>query len=282
MNCTWDNFLRILPIWMRDDVNQSGQSVLQELRLRLGQPPELVLKGQSIRLGRIVTSDDLKFCINTASGYSPWSATTSANGYITAPGGHRIGICGEAIIKNGLMTGIRTPTMLCIRIARDFCGIAETFSNINRSVLIIGRPGAGKTTFLRDLIRQCSSKQRGSVGVVDERYEVFPISNGKFCFPTGNKTDVVSGCNKKQGIDLLLRCMGPETIAVDEITSEEDCKTLLHASWCGVNLIATAHAGNRQDLYSRVIYRPLIDSGIFDTLLIIHKDQTWTEERMNI
>lgn len=89
------------------------------------------------------------------------------------------------------------------------------------------------------------------------------------------------GCGKKEGVEALLRTMGPETIAVDEITSEGDCNGLLHAAWCGVSLIATAHAGSRTDLYERPVYKPLISGHIFDMLVILQKDKSWKAERMD-
>ena len=119
MRCAWKELLGILPPWLRQNVDRQGKTDLQELRLRLGLPPELVTARGSFLLDRAVSGDDLHFCINTASRYSPWAAATAAQGYITAPGGHRIGLCGEASVRDGVMTGIRNPTSLCIRVARD-------------------------------------------------------------------------------------------------------------------------------------------------------------------
>lgn len=282
MNCAWDSFIKVLPVWMREEVNAIGQTSLQELRLRLGLKPELITKTNSIFLNRRITQQDIQFCINAASGYSPWAAMTVSNGYITAPGGHRIGICGESTIIDGIMKGIRTPTMLCLRVARDFPGIAKNIPNSNRSVLIIGSPGSGKTTLLRDLIRSFSDSNRGSIAVVDERGELFPNLNGTSCFQTGIRTDIITGCSKKHGIELLLRCMCPTVIAVDEITSDDDCVSLEQAAWCGVKLFATAHAANIKDLRSRAVYRPLIESQIFDTFITLHHDKTWDIEGLCI
>ena len=81
---------------------------------------------------------------------------------------------------------------------------------------------------------------------------------------------------------MALRCMGPSTIAVDEITEEEDCNALIRAGWCGIDLIATAHAGSKQDLFGRKIYAPIIQSRLFSTLVILHEDKSWHIERMEI
>lgn len=277
MRCAWKELLAILPVWCRKEVDELGHDHLQELRLRLGLPPELIRWGGNVRLNRAVTAEDLSYTVNTASRYSPWAAATAAKGYITAPGGHRIGLCGEAVIQNGVMTGLRQITSVCIRVARDIPGIARKLQCHCGSLLILGRPGSGKTTLLRDLIRVRSEQK--SVGVVDERGELFPVGGG---FETGSRTDILTGCGKAQGIEAILRTMSPGTIAVDEITAEEDCQALIQAGWCGVSLLATAHAASREDLYHRPVYKPLATSGLFDTLVILQSDKSWKAERMEL
>ncbi len=280
MKCAWNAFISLLPVWMRQEVDRQGSTSLLELRLRLNEKPELVCLKKSVILKKEVTKDDLVFCINAASRYSPWSAATAAKGYITAQGGHRIGICGEVTVSKGIVTGIGLPTSLCLRVARDFPGIAADVCNGSGSILIIGSPGCGKTTFLRDCIRQISDTKNGSIAVVDERGELFPHIHNEMCFHPGKRTDVMTGCSKSQGIEMLLRCMGPQTIAVDEITAQQDCDALLHACWCGVRLLATAHAKDKHDLFSRVVYKPIIASQIFHTLIVLRQDKSWYTERM--
>lgn len=274
MICAWKELLSILPVWLAQDLDNHSPDTLEELRLRLGMPPQLIHKSTKQWLKRNISSSDLNFCINTASRYSPWTAQTAAQGYITAPGGHRIGLCGSSVVREGTMHGIQTVRSLCIRVARDFPGIAQQYSQKTGSILIIGPPGSGKTTLLRDLVRQIS--QRETVAVVDERCELFPDS-----FFWGSKSlDVLSGCPKTIGIDILLRTMGPETIAVDEITAPEDCDALLKAGWCGVRLMATAHAANLSDLRSRTLYKPLLSEKLFEHIFVINRDKTIREERM--
>lgn len=280
MRCQWQSFISLLPLRLRQEVDRLGSQSLQELRLRQDAKPELVLHNDSHWIDGPVQAEDLSFVINAASRYSPWSAATIRRGYITASGGHRIGLCGDAVMQGGEMTGIRNPTSLCMRVARDFPGIAAQANMYNGSILIIGGPGSGKTTLLRDLIRQRSNHGTGSIAVVDERGELFPRTESGQCFDTGKRTDVITGCGKEQGIETLLRTMGPSCIAVDEITAESDCRAMLNAGWSGVTLLATAHAKSVSDLLSRPIYRPIVNSGLFDTILVMQPDKSWREERV--
>lgn len=282
MRCQWQTYIKLLPQWLQEPVDRLGRDHLTELRLRAGQPPQLVLMSRNLWLERNVTSEDISFCINAASRYSPWSAQSAANGYITATGGHRLGLCGDAVVSEGKCTGFRAVTSLCIRVARDIPDVCGDIRKVDGSILLIGPPGSGKTTLLRDLIRCRSEKGQGSIAVLDERGEIFPFERGKPCFPPGARTDVLTGCDKADGITMLIRCMSPSVIAVDEITAKEDCDALIHAGWCGVQLIATAHAASREELFRRTVYKPLVAAKLFDWLVILHQDKSWKLERMEL
>lgn len=273
MTCPWKELLGILPAWLRCEADRLGKETLQELRLRIRFPPELVLSGKSVWLSREVTEEDLRFIINTSSRYSPWTAATVSSGYLTAPGGHRIGLCGDVTCRDGTPTGIRQPESLCIRVCRDFPGISSGIGIRSGSLLILGAPGWGKTTLLRDIARNIAEKD--TVAVVDERGELFPLG-----IKRGRRMDVLTGCPKPQGIDMVLRTMSPQWIAVDEITGAGDCQAIRNAVGCGVRFLATAHASSRQDLYQRPIYRPLAESGLFDTVCVLKPDKSFSLERM--
>ena len=282
MKCAWQAYLKLLPLWMQNKVDDLGRDILQELRLRVGRPVELVTLRGCVFLERVVVEDDLMFCINVASNYSPWVSSTTKSGYITAHGGHRVGICGNAVVKNGKVQTITEFTSLCIRVARDFPGIAMQTSCYKGSTLILGSPGRGKTTLLRDVVRGKSNHEGQAVAVVDERGEIFPVVDGEFCFPPGIRTDILTGCSKSEGIEILIRTMNPRWIAVDEITAEEDTNAILRAAVCGVEILATAHAENIEDLLCRPVYRPLIEQHLFKNIIVMNSDKSWTLERINI
>ncbi len=263
MNWNKTQLLAILPQRMRAE---KMEDVL-EVRLRLGRPPRLVTRSGWRDGSAAVEERDISFVINAASRYSPWTAASQGAGYLTAPGGHRIGICGE-----GAGDGLREVTSLCIRVARDICGIAGGLP-LSESLLILGPPGSGKTTLLRDLIRRVSRSRM--VSVVDERRELFPAG-----FSRGENTDVLAGVDKARGFDMVLRSMGPEVIAMDEVTSPSDCEALVRAAWCGVDLLATAHAASVRDLRERTIYRPLVEAGLFSKAAVLDRERCWHMEEV--
>ena len=177
-------------------------------------------------------------------------------------------------MKSGQVSGIHCVQSVCIRVARDFPGIGQA-CDVSGSILILGPPGSGKTTLLRDLVRHRSNSMTGSVTVVDERGEIFPIGAN---FNKGIRTDVLCGCSKAAGLDIALRAMGSRVVAVDEITAKTDCDALLQAAWCGVDLFATAHAECIKDLSYRSVYRTLYEMRLFETILVLGRDKSWRKE----
>ncbi len=274
MRCAWDSLLGILPRRMREEIDRLGRDNLLELRLRRGAPPELSMKADSVWLDTVCSQADIAFVIQSASHYSPWTMESIKQGYLTAPGGHRIGLCGLSLYRNGTVTAIREITSLCIRVARDFPGIAVG-APMTGSVLVLGAPGWGKTTLLRDLVRQRSGFQ--SVAVVDERGELFPEG-----FDTGRRTDILRGSRKREGIEQVLRTMGPSCIALDEVTAEEDCDGLTRAAGCGVDILATAHAGSMEEFILRPAYRALMEKQIFQSVLVMTRDKCYRVERATV
>ena len=149
MRCAWEKLLSILPPTVARQLDTRDRQTAREIRLRLGAAPEINLGSTRRELVGAVSQEDLKYTLNLASKYSPWCAATLSQGYLTAPGGHRIGVCGEGIFRQGQTEGFRSIRSLCVRVARDFPGVGEGLEGT--STLIIGAPGWGKTTLLRIL-----------------------------------------------------------------------------------------------------------------------------------
>ena len=274
MECAWKEFLALLPPWVRPEADRRREN-LEEVRLRLGQTALLTGGDAPTRTEKTVSEADLQYVLNSACRYSPWTASTMGQGFVATAGGHRGGLCGQAVLRDGCMAGISPVRSLNIRVCRNFSGVSRNLWLRPGSVLILGPPGSGKTTLLRDLI--CQRSRREAISVVDERGELFPPNAN---FPMGENTDVMTGCGKASGMEAVLRTMSPGCIAVDEITAEADCRALLHAGWCGVQLLATAHASSVEDFRRRPVYAPLAQSGLFETAVVLQRDKSWHTERM--
>ena len=253
----------------------------EELRLRCGWPMAAVFPEGEIPLGgRKIVPQDLELLIEIASRASVHAVLPQLReGYLTIEGGHRLGLCGTAVLENGQMRNLRALSSVSIRIARQRPGAAlPLLSGLMEggrlcSTLIAAPPGMGKTTLLRDLVR-CISDGEGTpplrVGLADERGEVAALYGGVPQLRVGRRTDVIEGCPKAQGAMLLLRAMNPQVLAMDEITAPEDVAALLTAAGCGAVLLATAH-GEGAELTRRPLYRRMLEERIFQRVVSIQR-----------
>ena len=279
-NTVYGGALELLPYAMRapfSEVPEDEKENAEEIRLRIGRRASLLLPdGEKEIVGAPVSARDLECVFEIASRASVHSVSGSiANGYVTAPGGYRVGFCGTAALSDGKMTGFRSISSAAVRIPHEIKGAAdgimkELFSDGIKSVLIVSSPGAGKTTLLRDALRQLSDSGV-RVSAADERGELAAVCAGVPQMDVGEKTDVLDACPKAQAVMLLLRCLNPQVIAMDEITSPEDVAAINSAAGCGVRLLATAHAESLEDLRARPVYKRLLKAGIFDSAVFITK-----------
>ncbi|MBQ1768958.1 MAG: stage III sporulation protein AB [Oscillospiraceae bacterium] len=279
----FDRAALLLPHNLRDrarELKREERASCEEFRLRLGYPASVVMpEGERSMGGDPVTKRELGFVLEAATGASVHSASSRlAEGFITAKGGFRVGLCGAVGLSGGEPGGFTSVSSAAIRISREHKGacvpiIDSVYSGGEvRSTLIISPPGGGKTTLLRDLVRYISDAAGGPrVGLCDERSEIAAFFDGEPTMDVGRRTDVLDGCPKARAVSMLLRSMNPGVIAIDEITAEEDAEAMTRAAHCGVKLIATAHAASRTELAERPIYRALLASGVFEELIIIRK-----------
>ncbi|MDR1101673.1 MAG: stage III sporulation protein AA [Clostridiales bacterium] len=174
-------------------------------------------------------------------------------GFITLQGGHRVGICGRAIVRNGVITNICNVSGLNIRIAKEIKGASDGVVKVNalpENLLIISPPNCGKTTMLRDIA--CKAGNLYKVGIVDERGEIAGFYKGVAQYDIGVNSDCMDLCPKSLGIDMLVRSMSPEVIVVDEIASNEDMRAVRNAANSGVRVIASAHGFGVEDVMRRI------------------------------
>ena len=222
----------------------------------------------------IVEPEELETLCDLATEFSRYAAAeTLREGYLPVRGGFRIGLCGTAVMKDGVNTNLKNLSSAVIRIAREQRGIAKALApQLFRdgefvSTLILSPPGGGKTTLLRDLVR-CLSDGAADYGprrvsLIDERGEVAVAYRGEPQMDVGACTDVLDACPKALGIPMVLRAMNPQIIALDEITVREDLKAVAMAAGCGVRLLATIHAADVEELRSKPLYEALLADRVF-------------------
>lgn len=273
----------VLPSELRELALSADQAVMasaEEFRLRQGQRVSLLCGGQELTLGgEPISPEDLRTVLELASRASAHTVMAQVrSGFVTIQGGHRIGLCGEAITKEGQICGLRTLSSAAVRIARQIEGLGETLleelfeRGQLQSTLILAPPGAGKTTLLREVVRRLSDGEGVSahrVGLADERREISAFWEGQAQFDVGKQTDIMVDCRKSDALEILLRGMNPQVIAADEITSEDDAQTMAWAAGCGVVLLATAHGESLDDLYRRPVYAEIMHMKLFKRVVIL-------------
>ncbi len=267
---------RALPRRIREKLTEKELEHLQEIRLRCGQP--VMLKGRDGQIFPMVeriSAADLRETVSLLSAYSLYAFEEELRqGYLTIEGGHRVGFCGKAVMEKGEIRTLKQINALNIRIAGEQKGWGEEFlpdlmeDGKFCHTLIISPPGCGKTTLLRDIVR-CLSERMLTVGVVDERGEIAPLRDGVPQMDVGMCTDVLEGCPKAKGMVLLLRSMGPDVIAVDELGRKEDVDAVHEVLHCGVRLIATAHGVDMEDLRNRPHLESLMREKVFERYVFL-------------
>lgn len=197
------------------------------------------------------------------------------NGYITLKNGGRAGICGK-FSKEGFLSDI---TSINIRIARQVKGSANRLCEKykGKGLLIAGPPGSGKTTLLRDFVRIQGSFRNGKckrVVVVDSRGEISGYKTGGYSNDLGLSSDVLFIEDKARGVSIALRTMFPEMIAFDEIGSFDELARVNESFFSGVEIVTTAHIGQKSELTQREITRSLLKEGIVSQVALLSKIHT--------
>lgn len=253
---------------------------LQEIRIRAGRPLLALCGNREYRSKRVVKKEEMKEILAYLSNYSLYAYEEEVSrGFLSLPGGHRVGIAGRTVLKDGRIRTITDVSSLNLRFAHEVIGCADRLLPCLRDrgrllpTLIASAPGHGKTTLLRDLIRQISDGYDGhpgmTVGVVDERSEIAGSFRGLPGNDVGMRTDVLDGCPKAEGMMMLIRSMAPKVVAVDEIGNRGDLEALLLAMNCGCVLLSTVHGSSMEELLGKPVLREMIELGLFERYVFL-------------
>lgn len=262
----------------------NGLNSLQEIRCRVHKPLFLrCAQGKEIQAIDNVSSKQMRYMVNRISQGSVYAWEEEfRRGYLTLPGGCRVGLTGKAVLEQGQIHTLTHINGLNFRIARAVSGAADILMPLLyegdhiRNCLLVSPPGGGKTTMLRDMVRQLSDgvtvlgKPGYTVAVIDERSEIAGCIQGIPQMDVGCRTDVLDGCSKSEGIRMMIRAMAPQIIAVDEIGTEADVQALEEASESGVAVFATAHGISIEGLYRHPVLYKLVKGGYFTLIVFLH------------
>lgn len=258
----------------------SETAKLQEIRIRVGRPVYLQVNGEEHLLERHADSRFVRELLEAFSNHSLYVYEEEIKqGFLTIEGGHRIGISGKVVMDGNKIRTIKEISGLTIRIAGEWIGCADRvmpwlFQNGDiQNTLFISPPGAGKTTMLRDVIRQLSDgteyRKGVPVSVVDERSEIGAVIRGIPQFDLGSRTDVMEGCPKSLGMLMMIRSMAPVVIAVDEVGTKEDLEALREVMKCGCHILATVHGACVEDLGKKRILSEMTADGMFERYVVL-------------
>ena len=293
---TEQDITKLFPTHIRKALEQAlfDRNKIYEIRLRVNAPLIVIYQGKEYFLtlegaltreeakAYYVKTEDLKEMLEYISGYSLYAFEEEIRqGFLTVVGGHRVGIAGKTILDGNKIKSLKYISYINLRLSHQIKGCASPILPYiikDRQIchtLIISPPRCGKTTLLRDLIRQVSNGNcympGVSVGVVDERSEIAGSYQGIPQNDLGIRTDVLDCCPKAEGMMMLIRSMSPEVVAVDELGNYEDIHAIESVVHCGCKLFATVHGSSIEDIKRKPLLQRLMQEKIFERYIVLYK-----------
>ena len=286
MNCSIAEIIKYMPLRLRNIFLNMEIGILEhirEIRLKTMCPIIVLVSNKlysvsmkskltDLSEGVIVYAEDVEYTYNMLTCESVYAYNEQIiNCYVIAAGGHRVGLSGSAVTKNGEIVGMKEVNGLYFRIAQEYIGCSNTLFPkilVNGSVMntiIASPPGRGKTTVLRDAACKLS-KMGFKVSIIDERHEIAAQSCGYSTFDIGY-CDVLDGFPKAEGIERAVRTLSPDVIVFDELGNSLEAEAIATALNCGVSFITSAHAKSLNELLSRPVVRKLIDIKAVDVVV---------------
>ena len=278
-----DEILKVLPNYISNEIIKLNCSQnITEIRLRTKCKIIVVCGKNEIVLECIVTPKIILEILLNVSKNSIYAIQNDINnGFVVIKGGHRIGISGEVVYIDEKIKNIKNICSLNIRVARQIYGCSDGIlpkiisGNEFLNTLIVSPPGCGKTTLIRDIVRQVSNGipalnfKGKNVSLIDERGEIASVYEGISSLDVGVRTDIMSNVNKASGMKMMIRSMAPDIIATDEIGRKEDIIAIKEAILSGVKVIFTIHGDSLKSILKNENIKELLDLNIFSKIILL-------------
>lgn len=191
-----------------------------------------------------------------------------AQGYMTLPGGHRVGVGGRYLARPQEDV-LQTVGSLNLRIARVRAAVlppplCDALEGHFTGLLIAGEPDSGKTTLLRGVAQHLAHNRR-AVTVIDERGELFP--------EPALPIDRIAGLPKRKALQMALRTLAPQVILLDELGGLEEAAALEQGFFGGVDLVASLHASSPEEALRRPQVQYMRERGMVRVLVMLQGRQ---------
>ncbi len=266
-------------------LDEKTVSGITEIRLRSGRPVAFKIHNRIVYAEAsgysiipncrsiTITRQQLEDCFFRLCNHSVHSHENEiAQGYISLSGGCRAGVCGTIVSRSDGSVGLRDISSINIRIAHEVKGCAVGLINkCSGGVLICGAVHSGKTTLLRDYIRELSDSGK-TVALIDCRGEISGSYQGMATLDVGVNTDIIVGGSKQSGIENAIRAMSPDVVAFDEIGNAEELDAIKACLNCGVAVVTTIHVRDINELGIRNRSLPILETEAFDNIVVLDNE----------
>lgn len=234
-----EQLLSILPAPLRSQLQNHEQlESLVEVVLDIGRQPEARFPGQAeILMEQVVTRTDLDYCIQRVGHFS---------------GDNRAGIERTLHRISAIRNRQGEIIGLTCRVGRAVYGTITMIRDLvesGKSILMLGRPGVGKTTALREIARVLADDLLKRVVIIDTSNEI--AGDGDVPHPAIGRARRMQVARPELQHQVMIEAVEnhmPEVIVIDEIGTELEAMAARTIAERGVQLIGTAHGNQIENL----------------------------------